>query len=125
MGFRIIFLFGLLGLGACSSSKPTNTDSVALQQMAREFAGKYSVEFIRTEVNAVFKAYEVPQNETNYQRCADELIRLRKASKNEVSEMDILSHVRAINARAYGVSFFKQLQASAKYLEKNSLDLPS
>jgi len=121
--FRIIFLCFLLS--ACASDKKQTAPSPALQQMAKEFRGEYKLNFIRTEVNAAFEAYEVPQTEANYQRCADALIQLRKASKNNVSEMDILSHVKALNARAYGVSFFKQLKASAKYLENNSLDLPS
>ncbi|OJJ23521.1 hypothetical protein BKI52_03925 [marine bacterium AO1-C] len=123
LAFRIIFLY--LCMFSCSSKKQTNTQSPAIQQMAQEFLGEYGIDFIRKEVNAAFKVYEVPQTEANYQRCADELTRLRKASKNSVSEMDILSHVKALNARAYGVSFFKQLSASAKYLENNSLDLPS
>lgn len=121
--FRIIFL--CLFVSACSSKKTTQQPSVALQQMAKEFQGEFELDFIRKEVDAVFKAYEVIPNELNYQRCADELIKLRKTSKNGITEMDILSHVKALNARAYGVSFFKQLKASAKYLENNSLDLPS
>lgn len=93
--------------------------------MAKEFQGGFEIEYIQKEVDETFKAYEFPINELNYQRCADTLLKLRKASKNGVSEMDILAHVKAINARSYGVSLFKQLEASAKFLEKKPLDLPS
>ena len=123
-GLRIIFL--CLILTSCTTDKKqATTTSPALLQMTKEFKGEYTLEFIQKEVNAAFEIYEVQVIEANYQRCADALIQLRKASKNGVSEMDILSHVKALNARAYGVSFFKQLKASAKYLENNSLDLPS
>lgn len=126
-GFWVIFLLGL-GNMACLSKKGNDTTqakqvSVALAQMAKEFKGNHSVAYIRQEVNQAFKMYEVTINEANYQRCVQILIALRKASQKGVTEMDILAHVKAINARAYGVSFFKQLAASARYLEKKPLDL--
>ncbi len=124
-GFWVIFLY--LGLVACSS-KPQKqarvSKSAALAQMAKEFKGNHRLAYIQQQVDEAFKAYDVAINESNYQRCANALIALRKASKNGVTEMDILAHVKAINVRAYGVSFFKQLAASARYLEKKPLDLP-
>lgn len=122
--FWVIFMCGLLA--ACSTgSTSKDQKSAALTQMAKEFAGDYKLTDIKQQVDATFKAYSVNISELNYQRCADALIALRKASKNGVSEMDILIYVQALNARAYGVSFFKQLKAAARYLERKSPDLPS
>lgn len=122
-GFWVIFL-SLSFNSACNSpKKQASKPSAALAQMAKEFEGNHPLTYIRIEVNQAFRLYEVPANETNYQRCADMLIALRKASQKGVTEMEILAHVKAINARAYGVSFFKQLAASARYLEKKPLDL--
>lgn len=91
----------------------------ALKQMEVAFIGNPSEQDIKTKLDQAFTLYKTERSEENYSRAGSVLVSLRKESKNNVTEMEILDYMIRSHAENVNMSFPDAAAIAFTALEKN------
>ena len=120
--FILILILFITSCGTNDTSdggkKRSPSKAEAIEMLESVFTGSLTQQDIKEKMGAALTMYKLPQTGENYLKVGNSLTSLRKSSNNNVTEMDIVTHMILADTGWEGVSFEEQAGISARSLEK-------
>ena len=118
----VLFCFSIFMFVSCSES--ANTDIVeeesideSIEMLASVFDGPYSEAMIKEKMEILFLQYDIPLERNSYLKIGNELVALKKTSKGQYTEMDIIATLLESKSHDFGVSLNEQLVWTIEHLD--------
>ena len=116
------FCFSIFIFVSCSQSIDTEiveAESIddSVEMLASVYEGDYSELMIKEKMEILFLQYDIPLERNSFLKIGNELVALRKNSKGQYTEMDIIATLLDSKSHDFGVSLNEQLVWTIEHLD--------